>query len=90
MWTIGHCERIERVKLHLALVIFSSAWILELSIVVDTNSFKNCSRIGPEEREALLEVPNAFPYQRIIETEKAGYLIRQYFFSSLYDRIRCV
>ncbi|KAG9284442.1 hypothetical protein G9A89_023699 [Geosiphon pyriformis] len=40
-----------------------------------------------EEREALSEVPNAFAYQRILETEKAGYLIRQYFFSSLYDRI---
>ncbi|CAG8467942.1 599_t:CDS:10 [Ambispora gerdemannii] len=40
-----------------------------------------------EEKDTLSEVPNAFAYQRILETEKAGYLIRQYFFSSLYDRI---
>ncbi|ORX99187.1 ARM repeat-containing protein [Basidiobolus meristosporus CBS 931.73] len=39
------------------------------------------------EREKLLELPNAFPYQRILETETAVYLIRQYFFSNLYDRI---
>lgn len=39
------------------------------------------------ERDALLEIPNAFGYQKIIETEKAGYLVRQYLFSSLYDRI---
>ncbi|KAK9768736.1 Serine/threonine-protein kinase, variant 2 [Basidiobolus ranarum] len=39
------------------------------------------------ERDRLLEIPNAFPYQRILETETAVYLIRQYFFSNLYDRI---
>ncbi|TPX35937.1 hypothetical protein SmJEL517_g01766 [Synchytrium microbalum] len=39
------------------------------------------------QRDVLLEIPNCFPYQRIFETERAGYLIRQYFFSSLYDRI---
>ena len=43
-----------------------------------------------EEKEILSEVPNAFAYQRILETEKAGYLIRQFFFSSLYDRIRFI
>jgi len=41
-----------------------------------------------EERERLLDVPNAFPYVRCIETEKAGYLIRQFLYGSLYDRIR--
>jgi hypothetical protein len=43
-----------------------------------------------EERDALQDVPNAFPYIRCIETEKAGYLIRQYLYGSLYDRIRFV
>jgi hypothetical protein len=43
-----------------------------------------------EERERLLDVPNAFPYVRCIETEKAGYLIRQFLYGSLYDRIRSV
>ncbi|CAG8616831.1 6412_t:CDS:2, partial [Diversispora eburnea] len=50
-------------------------------------SLSNVVKALQEEKEALSEVPNAFPYQRIIETEKAGYIIRQYFFSSLYDRI---
>lgn len=45
-------------------------------------------RLIVEERGALADVPNAFPYIRCIETEKAGYLIRQYLYGSLYDRIR--
>ena len=40
------------------------------------------------EREALVDVPNAFGYQRILETNTNGYLVRQYLYSSLYDRIR--
>ncbi|KAI8827076.1 uncharacterized protein EV422DRAFT_549569 [Fimicolochytrium jonesii] len=39
------------------------------------------------ERDLLLDVPNAFPYQRIMETERAAYLIRQHLYSNLYDRI---
>ncbi|KAJ3026711.1 Serine/threonine-protein kinase, partial [Rhizophlyctis rosea] len=39
------------------------------------------------ERNILTDIPNAFPYQRIFETEKAGYMIRQYFANNLYDRI---
>ncbi|CAJ0763368.1 3638_t:CDS:2, partial [Entrophospora sp. SA101] len=44
-------------------------------------SLSNVVKTLKEEREALSEIPNAFPYQRIIETEKAGYLIRQHFFN---------
>jgi phosphoinositide-3-kinase regulatory subunit 4 len=43
---------------------------------------------GIEERDILSDVPNAIAFQRVLETDRAGYLIRQYFFSSLYDRIR--
>ncbi|KAK4204925.1 putative serine/threonine-protein kinase VPS15 [Triangularia verruculosa] len=38
-------------------------------------------------KKALLDVPNALPYQRAIETETNGYLIRQFFYNSLYDRL---
>lgn len=38
----------------------------------------------------LVSTPNVFPYQKFIETEKAGYLVRQYFLNNLYDRIRFV
>ena len=43
-----------------------------------------------DERDALGDIPNAFPYVRCIETERAGYLIRQHLYGSLYDRIRYV
>ncbi|KAK9239906.1 hypothetical protein V1525DRAFT_371857 [Lipomyces kononenkoae] len=39
------------------------------------------------EREALLEVSHAIGYSKIVETERAGYLVRQYFGNILYDRI---
>ncbi|KAG6007620.1 hypothetical protein E4U21_005701 [Claviceps maximensis] len=39
------------------------------------------------ERKLLLDVPNALPFQRIIETETGGYLVRQFQYSSLYDRL---
>ncbi|KAI7887761.1 kinase-like domain-containing protein, partial [Mucor mucedo] len=40
-----------------------------------------------EEREALINVPNAFYFQRILNTDRAALLVRQYLYSSLYDRI---
>ncbi|KAL8939260.1 MAG: hypothetical protein Q9211_002816, partial [Gyalolechia sp. 1 TL-2023] len=42
------------------------------------------------ERDALADVPNALGYQRVLETNTNGYLIRQFLYSSLYDRIRYV
>lgn len=40
-----------------------------------------------EQRKALAGVPNALGFQRIIETETNGYLVRQFMYSSLYDRM---
>ncbi|KAI9279542.1 hypothetical protein BY458DRAFT_584681 [Sporodiniella umbellata] len=40
-----------------------------------------------EEYKTLSTVPNAFCFQRVLETEKAAYLVRQYLYSNLYDRI---
>ncbi|GAA5807781.1 hypothetical protein MFLAVUS_001160 [Mucor flavus] len=40
-----------------------------------------------EEQEALQQVPNAFYFQRILNTKQATLLVRQYLYSSLYDRI---
>ncbi len=42
----------------------------------------------PDERKMLADVPNALAYQRVIETSSNGYLVRQYLYSSLYDRMR--
>ncbi|KAM0788135.1 hypothetical protein ACM66B_001300 [Microbotryomycetes sp. NB124-2] len=39
------------------------------------------------EREALNDCPNVLTYQRALETERTGYLVRQWTASNLYDRI---
>lgn len=38
-------------------------------------------------RKSLEGIPNVLAYEQFLETEKAGYVIRQYLHSSLYDRI---
>lgn len=40
------------------------------------------------ERESLADMPSVNSYQTFVETEKAGYLIRQWIGSNLYDRVR--
>jgi phosphoinositide-3-kinase regulatory subunit 4 len=40
------------------------------------------------ERKELSDIPNALGYHRIQQTSMAGYLVRQYIHSSLYDRLR--
>ena len=40
------------------------------------------------ERDNLGDIPNVYNYQTFLETDRAGYIIRQWLFSSLYDRIR--
>lgn len=42
------------------------------------------------ERDALSDLANVNTYQTFVETEKAGYLIRQWIGSNLYDRVRWV
>lgn len=39
------------------------------------------------ERKALADIPNALGYQRVVETETNGYLVRQHLYNSLYDRL---
>jgi len=40
-----------------------------------------------EERKELADIPNALGYHRVLETSSNGYLVRQYIYSSLYDRM---
>ncbi|KAK9471858.1 uncharacterized protein V1510DRAFT_426608 [Dipodascopsis tothii] len=40
-----------------------------------------------DEARKLADVSHAIPYAAIVETERAGYLLRQYFGNMLYDRI---
>jgi phosphoinositide-3-kinase regulatory subunit 4 len=40
------------------------------------------------ERESLADLQSVNSYQTFVETEKAGYLIRQWIGSNLYDRVR--
>lgn len=48
-----------------------------------------CARThdGTDECDALIDCPNVLAYQRAIETERTGYLLRQWIASTLYDRI---
>ncbi|KAK7461133.1 Serine/threonine-protein kinase [Stygiomarasmius scandens] len=39
------------------------------------------------DREALQDIANVYHYQSCVETDKAGYIIRQWIASNLYDRI---
>ncbi|PPQ92492.1 hypothetical protein CVT25_010325 [Psilocybe cyanescens] len=39
------------------------------------------------DKEALADIANIYNYQAFVETEKAGYIVRQWLASSLYDRI---
>lgn len=39
-------------------------------------------------RDKLMDVPNVYTYQAFVESDKAGYVIRQWLASNLYDRIR--
>lgn len=38
----------------------------------------------------VADIPNVYNYQAFLETERAGYIIRQWIADNLYDRIRCV
>ncbi|KAI1327496.1 hypothetical protein F5Y16DRAFT_371483 [Xylariaceae sp. FL0255] len=40
-----------------------------------------------QEREKLRDVPNALAFERAFETQTNAYLVRQYIYSSLYDRM---
>ncbi|KAF8128699.1 hypothetical protein EV363DRAFT_1433081 [Boletus edulis] len=39
------------------------------------------------DRDALQDIPNVYTHQAFVETDKAGFLIRQWIASNLYDRI---
>ncbi|EIN14505.1 hypothetical protein PUNSTDRAFT_96429 [Punctularia strigosozonata HHB-11173 SS5] len=50
-------------------------------------SLRNYHRRLKMDREALLDLPNVYSYQAFVETDKAGYIVRQWIASNLYDRI---
>ncbi|GAA5836125.1 hypothetical protein JCM9279_002203 [Rhodotorula babjevae] len=50
-------------------------------------SLKPFHRRIKAERDALVDCPNVLAYGRALETERAGYLMRQWVASNLYDRI---
>ncbi|KAF7292927.1 hypothetical protein MIND_01191800 [Mycena indigotica] len=50
-------------------------------------SLRNYHRRLKADREALTDIANVYNYQSFVETERAGYIVRQWIASSLYDRI---
>ena len=67
----------------------SQTWdyLRTLSVLLDVADART---LGPDQRDSLTDLPNVLTYATFVETEKAGYLIRQYAGASLYDRIRSV
>lgn len=55
-------------------------------VVTGNADWLACSSLA--ERAALADCPNVLPYSQALATERAGYLIRQWLASNLYDRIR--
>ncbi|KAH3677232.1 hypothetical protein WICMUC_001813 [Wickerhamomyces mucosus] len=53
----------------------------------DNYELNNWFKILQEQKTKLNGIPNALPYFKIIETERAGYLIRQFIKTNAYDRI---
>lgn len=44
-------------------------------------------KILEEQKSKLMDIPSVLPYLKIIETDRAGYLIRQFIKTNIYDRI---
>ncbi|WOO86061.1 Phosphoinositide 3-kinase regulatory subunit 4 [Vanrija pseudolonga] len=62
--------------------------VLKIFIKPDTNmTLRVIQRRLKTERDALAHLPNVNTYANFIESDKAGYLIRQWVGSSLYDRL---
>lgn len=49
-------------------------------------SFREYIRRLKDERSRLSDIPNVLSYQRILETNSLGILVRQYLYTTLYDR----
>ncbi|EIW79923.1 WD40 repeat-like protein [Coniophora puteana RWD-64-598 SS2] len=66
----------------------NGALVVKIFIKQDPGiSLRNYQRRLKIERESLLDIPNVYNYQTFVETDKAGYIIRQWIGSNLYDRI---
>ncbi|KAG6826329.1 hypothetical protein H0H92_000291 [Tricholoma furcatifolium] len=66
----------------------SGSVVIKIFIKPDPGlSLRNYHRRLKIEKEALLDIPNVYNYQAFVETDKAGYIIRQWISSNLYDRI---
>ncbi|KAF9023922.1 ARM repeat-containing protein [Hymenopellis radicata] len=50
-------------------------------------TLRNYHRRLKLDREALADIANVYNYQSFVETDKAGYIVRQWVASNLYDRI---
>lgn len=82
--SIGHCRFLKTVKCRHR----NRYLVVKIFIKHDPGiSLRAHVRKQKVDREALLDIPNVYSYQAFVETDKAGYLIRQWITSNLYDRI---
>lgn len=61
--------------------------VVKLFVKSGTLDLKKYAKQVQREKDLLFSIPNALSFQSIKETDRAGYLVRQYISSNLYDRI---
>lgn len=61
--------------------------VVKLFVKAGTMNLKKALRQMELEKDQLLSIPNSLSYQRLQETDRAVYLVRQYIASNLYDRV---
>ncbi|CCG81606.1 putative Protein kinase [Taphrina deformans PYCC 5710] len=61
--------------------------VVKLFVKSNIVNLQEYIRQSEVENDQLLDIPNALSYQRLQETDRAVYLVRQYIASNLYDRV---
>lgn len=82
--TLGNSRLLKTIKCR------HSEGILTIKVFVKPDqgvSLEKYAKFLAEERRVLADVENVCHYSEIIDKVQASYLIRQYFYSNLYDRI---
>lgn len=62
--------------------------VIKVFIKPDDNlELSQWRKVLDEQKAKLIDIPSVLPYLKIIETDRAGYLIRQFIKTNIYDRI---
>lgn len=86
----AHCSSLSSSRFLKSIIVRHANGPLVLKIFIKPDaamSLRVIQRRLKFERDAMAEIANINTYQAFVETDKAGYLIRQWIGSNLYDRL---